>query len=257
MLKRTLRVTGLVLLLIAAATVVSADVVTLKNGQVHKGEIIAEEDGRLQIKLDNSGVRLWFPSDQIASREKASPAEAEGKEKNKVAKPSVDAPIGLDNDAAKAREMLDKIRQEQESSPPEFKNSTRRSKAKGSSKNQGAKKVKKKAHKPVDVPALIQTLRKGKSVVKGKPLYKVRNACIAIGKNGVDEAIPDLIQCLDHKSQLIQDAANDALKKITEEDFGFQSGHPRNVRLDAIKRWKDWHKNINKEEATKQLKSLF
>lgn len=173
MLKRTLCVTGLALLLIAAATVVSADVVTLKNGQVHKGEIIAEEDGRLQIKLDNSGVRLWFPSDQIASREKASPAEAEEKEENKVAKPSVGEPIGLDGDAAKAREMLDKIRQEQDNNPQKILNKSGRGRAKGSSKNQGAKKGKKKAHKPVDVPALIQTLRKGRSVVKGKPLYKV------------------------------------------------------------------------------------
>jgi HEAT repeat protein len=88
-------------------------------------------------------------------------------------------------------------------------------------------------------------------------IYDRLNACKKLGQVGATPAIPDLIHALDDKSSLIRKAANNSLKKITGQDFAYDSSAQRSVRLWTIERWEKWYNTVRKEEASEQLKSSF
>ncbi len=243
-----LALSALVLLFLGAfADPAYTDTVTLKSGQIHKGEIIAEEEERIQIKLERSGVRLWFSRDQISSYERTEPT-AEQKEKESTGNSSTDQ-LALDDDVARARKMLEKLREEQLKAPPV--NNKNKSKANNKSKKPVQQSVATQTVSAADVEAWVNTLR------KSGDLYKRRNACIHIGKADATEAIPDLIHALDDKESLVRRAANESLIKMTEQDFGFQPDAKRNVRVSIIEKWEDWYADVTKEEARGQLRSWF
>ena len=225
----------------------SADTLTLKSGQVHKGEITAEEEERIQIKLESSGVRLWFSRDQISSYERTKP-EVEEKDKENTGSSSTDQ-LALDDDVARARKMLEKLREEQLKAPPV--NNRNKSKANNKSKKPVKKPVATPTVSAADVEAWVNTLR------KSGDLYKRRNACIELGKTDATEAIPDLIHALDDKESLVRRAASESLVKMTEQDFGFQPDAKRNVRVSIIEKWEDWYAEVTKEESRGQLRSWF
>lgn len=96
------------------------DKIELKNGEAFEGKIIAEEDERIQLKLDESGARLWFSRDQISSVEKSSGDEDDSTPDDNKKAPA-DSP---DNDEARAQKLLDSLKKQrtadqQEMAPPE------------------------------------------------------------------------------------------------------------------------------------------
>jgi len=78
--KKTLLAAFLFFVVTVLSGSVRADVITMNNGQTHEGKITAEEQDRVQIKLGDSGVRLWFSRDQILSIEKTESEEDPEKE---------------------------------------------------------------------------------------------------------------------------------------------------------------------------------
>lgn len=239
------------LIVFASAAVIvsglaSADVITLKSGQTHTGTITAEEEERIQIKLEKSGVRLWFLRDQILSFEKTEPEEdsEEG-----MAQSDEESPVALADDVVRAQEMLEKMR-EQAKNPQYKKRKSRTSfpKPPPEPKPQAGATPTASAE---DIDALINTLRNDKNI------YARLNAAKTLGKVGATEAIPDLIHALDDKTPLIRKAANNSLIKITGQDFGYDSNAQRSVRLWAIDKWEDWYDEVKKKEAKEQLKSWF
>lgn len=232
---------------------VRADVITMNNGQIHEGKITAEEQDRVQIKLEDSGVRLWFSREHILSVEKAESDEDPEKEKAEP-ESNEETPIALDDDVARAREMLEKMREQAKSAPPVVKKKNHTSFTKSPPPSPTKTKAKPKA-KPTlsddEIDKLIHALRSGKDV------YVRLGACKKLGEFGATKAIPDLIHALDDETSLIRKAANQSLIKITDQDLGYNPNAQRSVRLWAIEKWEDWYDDIKKEEAKEQLKSLF
>jgi len=232
---------------------VRADVITMNNGQVHEGKITAEEQDRVQIKLEDSGVRLWFSRDQILSVEKTESDEDPEKEKAEP-ESNEETPIALDDDVARAKEMLDKMREQAKNEPPVIKKKNRTSSTKPPPPSSTKTKAKPKA-KPTlsddEIDKLIHALRSGKDV------YVRLGACKKLGEFGATEATPDLIQALYDETPLIRKAANESLIKITGQNFGYNPHAQGSVRDWAIKKWEDWYDDIKKKEAKEQLKSLF
>jgi hypothetical protein len=228
----------------------AADTLTLSSGQVYKGKITAEEEGRIQIKLESSGVRLWFSRDQILDFNKTNPEKPEDEEKAKP-KPTSDSPP-LDEDVARARALLEKMRAEQPDASKLKNNKKGRGKTTEKPQEEDAKpKVELVTYTDEEVDALIEKMRFAKSI------YDRRNACVELGKTGSMQAIPHLIHLLEHESPMMRKAGNDSLKQITKEDFGFDPVAKGNVRAWAIDKWKKWHKEIKDEDARSTLKSLF
>jgi hypothetical protein len=220
-----------------------ADVIKLKSGQTHKGAITAEEEDRVQLKLEGSGVRIWFQRDQIASLEKD--GKSEKKTENAAAKEEEENVEGLSEDMIRARELLKKLREQ----PAQ--NTTKKTSA---------------SNEPVpietttepvtstastdEVVALIETLRNGK-------FYDRLSACKKLGNLGAKESVKDLIHFLDDENVKIREECNDSLVKITGQDFGFKATAPRNVRLWAIDKWKDWYEEEQKKGSSFSLKWLW
>ena len=235
--------------IVVVSTSAGADIIKLKSGQVHEGEITAEEDKRVQLKLDSSGVRLWFMRDQILSIEKTAPDEEDEEDEDENAKPEGNDAPDLEDDAARARRLLEKMRNEASNAAKQKK------KYRTTFTKPPPEEVKKPTASPTvsetEIERLISRLRSSGGI------YARLNACKKLGQVGATSAIPDLIHALDDKSPLIRKAANTSLKKITGQDFAYDSASQRSVRLWAIERWEKWHNALKKEEASKQLKSFF
>ncbi len=229
---------------------VFADTITLTNGQTHQGEITAEEETRIQIKLETSGVRIWFSRDQIATIEKSAPEKRDEKEAKETRIPSKESSDeDVDDDVKRARELLEKWRSEprperrpKEEEKPQRKSLQRKKPAADLSAREG---------NPEEIDALVKTLMSTQA-------FHIRlNACKKLGEIGGERAVPHLIEALDDKAPGIRKAAIDALKKITGTDMNYNPKAPRPVRLDFIKEWKKWWKEKQDAEAMDQLKSLF
>ena len=249
--KNILKLALLFSVFIASTGSVVADSLTLNSGQIYKGEITAEEEERIQIKLENSGVRLWFSRDQILDFEKMSPEEPEDEEKTEP-DPVGDSSL-LDDDVARAQVLLKKMRAEQ---PDVLELNGKhkkpaRTKEKTQKKNSKPK-VKLVTYTDEEIDVLIEQLRNAKSI------YDRRTAGIELGKAEAVQAIPHLIHLLEDKAPpMMRKVANESLIKITKEDFGYNPLAKGNVRADAIKRWEKWYKGIKDEDAKKTLKSMF
>lgn len=85
------------------------DKIELKNGEAFEGNIIAEEEERIQLKLDSSGACLWFSRDQISSIEKSSDPEDDSTADDNKKAPA-DSP---DDDEARAQKLLDSLKKQQ------------------------------------------------------------------------------------------------------------------------------------------------
>ena len=231
--------------IVVVSTSAGADIIKLKNGQVHEGEITTEEDKRVQLKLDSSGVRLWFMRDQIVSIENTDPDEEDEDSEDESAESEEEA-SDLEDDATRARRLLEKMREEaSNATKPKKKYRTT------FTKPPPEKPTASPTISETEIESLITRLR------NSGDFYARLNACKKLGKVGATPAIPDLIHALDDKSPLLRKAANDSLKKITGQDFAYDSSAQRSVRLWAIERWEKWYKAVKKEEATEQLKSFF
>jgi hypothetical protein len=233
--------------MIVLAGSAGADSITLDNGQVYEGEITAEKEGRIQIKLKDSGVRLWFSRDKILDFEKTKPKKPEV-EKSQSSSVSESTP--LDDDVERAQALLDKMRAEQPETHKRKNNKNKRGKN-SDGENDKKPKVEIVTYSDEQVEALIQQMRFGKTI------YDKRNACIELGKTESMLAVQHLIAALDDDLLFMRKAANESLKQITKEDFGFDPTAKRNVRIWAQERWKDWHKKIKDEKAKETLKSYF
>ena len=246
-----LKIALLFFVLIAFTGSAAADSVTLNSGQNYEGEITVEEEGRIQIKLENSGVRLWFSRDQILDFEKTNPEKPGGEEKAETDQGDDSPP--LDDDVARAQELLKKMRAEQPDVPKLNGKNKKPAKTNKKPKNKNSKpKVELVTYTDEDIEALIEQLRNAKSI------YDRRSACIELGKAEAVQAIPHLIHLLkDKESPMMRKVANESLIKITKEDFGYNPIAKGNVRADAIKRWEKWYKGVKDEDAKSTLKSMF
>lgn len=248
-------ISGFILLAFAFIVITSsaaADTLKLNSGQVHKGTITAEEDDRIQIKLESSGVRLWFPRDQVLSfdkTERKEDGEAEEEDENGNSESGA-SQLGLEDDVERARQMLEELRQQQLNEPKKTRRRSRTTITKPPTKKG------KKQKGPItltdkQVDAQINILRNSHDI------YKRLDAIKKLGRGGVRESIPDLIHALDDETQLITSEASKSLIKITGQDFKFNSSHGRTLRLEAIERWKKWYKEIKDAGAKEDLKSWF
>ena len=248
--KNILKFALLFFIFIAPTGSARADSLTLNSGQIYEGKITAEEEGRIQIKLENSGVRLWFSREQVLDFEKTKPEEPEDEEKTEPA--PVDDSSLLDDDVARARALLKKMRAEQPDVPKLNGKNKKPAKTKKKPQNENSKpKVELVTHTDERIDALIEQMRNAKSI------YDRRTACIELGKAEAVQAIPHLIHLLKDESPMMRKVANKSLKKITKEDFGYNPLAKGNVRADAIKRWEKWYKGIKDADARKTLKAMF
>ncbi len=241
--------TLLAVALLAITGFATADTLTLKNGHIHHGKITAEEEGRIQIKLENSGVRLWFPRNQVLEFAVDEPAADE--EEQETRPEAYNSPAGLEDDVERARQMLEELRQQQLNTLPKKKK--RKSRA---TITKPPPKGKKKKGAPLvltneGVDGLIQILR------THHDFYKRLDAVKNLGRAGATQAIPDLIHALDDDVGLLRSEANKSLIKITGQNFGFKATDKRNVRLWAIEKWEDWYAAIKREKAKDDLGSWF
>jgi len=86
------------------------DRLELENGQVFEGEIIDEEDERVQLKLDGSGARLWFSRDQISSLQKSSPSDSDSAQEDQEDVEIAPA-AAPEDDEARAQKLLDRLKE--------------------------------------------------------------------------------------------------------------------------------------------------
>jgi hypothetical protein len=226
-------------LLAGVSSFADADIIKLKNGQEHEGTITVEEEKRIQLKLE-SGVRIWFQKDQIASTEKTAKKEPEKKEQSSEAAANTE---GVSDDVVRARELLKKLREQPQASAG-------KPIAPVTDSAPATEPVATAAPNQDEIQRLIEVLQKGQ-------YYDRLNACKKLGSLGAKDAIPHLIHYLDDEKFTIRDESNNSLKKITGQDFGFNSHDHRNVRLWAIDRWKQWYEGEKKKEGKSGLKSLW
>ncbi len=220
---------------------VHADVVKLKDGQAHQGTITAEEEERIQLKLEGNGARIWFQKDQIESIERDSEKEEEQKEeKGESPATSEDA----SDDITRARELLKKMREQPQA------NRLKQSSSPASTESNEASAATAPSGDSTEIQNLIEQLRKGN-------FYDRLNACKKLGELGAKEAIPDFIHFLDDENFTIRQESNKSLIKITGEDFGFNPSNKRELRVEAINRWNEWYKAEKKKESHLNLKSFW
>jgi hypothetical protein len=75
---------------------------------------------------------------------------------------------------------------------------------------------------------------------KHRDFYARLGAATALGQLKACDAVPDLIEALDDKDDLVRTAANDALMLITDQNFNFVPGMSRVERGRVQKKFKDW-----------------
>ncbi|RJP70936.1 MAG: HEAT repeat domain-containing protein [Candidatus Abyssobacteria bacterium SURF_17] len=242
------KITLMMAVMLCSATLSSlavADTITLKTGQKYEGDIIAEEEERIQLKMDGSGARVWFSRDQIASMAKAEPTATDNTSSGPEGS-SPDAAV-VDDEVERARELLNKMR-EQSKETPDKKEKTNTiptvltpEPAPGPAADAKTK---------TEVERLVEQVNTGKGAVR-------INACKRLGDLGSDEAVPHLIHFLDDDSYYVRDAANQSLIKITGQNFGFDSKASRSVRMEAVEKWEKWYKDEQKKEASSRFKSFW
>ena len=109
--------------------------------------------------------------------------------------------------------------------------------------------------KPIELATLYRALQ--------GPQYTLRAyAAIELGKYGDETSIPYLIDALSDESihegaEYIKPGmnttrywANESLKTLTKQDFGFVWDDPLDVRSEAISRWRNW--SLEKKQKTEQ-----
>jgi HEAT repeat protein len=221
-----------------------ADTVKLKSGQTYKGTITSEEEDRIQIKLEGSGARIWFARDQIVSLKKATPEQEAQEQSEDVDEEAGEQKEGVGDETLRAQELLDKLRNEVKD--PSLPKPKKRVAAKNTEPELDTATAAPGASE-AEIEGLINTMRTGE-------YYARLSATKRLGEIGGDQAIPHLIHQLDDEDQLLRQAANDALVKITGQNFGYKYTDNRSVRLQAIERWQKWYEQKQQREAEKEFK---
>ncbi|MBI4832557.1 MAG: HEAT repeat domain-containing protein [Candidatus Lindowbacteria bacterium] len=231
--------------LFSSSPVVNADTIKMKNGDTHQGKITAEEETRVQMKIEGSGARVWFMREQILSLEKDAPEGTPDAGNGTVADPPADtaAATGDGDDVTRAQELLEKMRQQPKDTPTTKKKLTNSAPEKESEQSTGSAPV----VPQTEIDALIEQLRKAQ-------YYDRLEACKKLGTLGAKDAIPHLIHTLDDEDYYLRKAANDSLIQITGQNFGYDAQAQRSVRVWAIEKWEKWYKEENKKESGSKFK---
>jgi len=82
---------------------------------------------------------------------------------------------------------------------------------------------------------------------KHKDFYARLGAATALGEIRSVDAVPDLIEKLGDKDDLVRTAAAEALHLITEQDFNFVSGLSKSERVRIQKKWRAWWRDHEAE----------
>jgi hypothetical protein len=90
-------------------------------------------------------------------------------------------------------------------------------------------------------PHLVDVLK------KHKDFYARLGAATALGEIQAVAAVPELIEALNDKDDLVRTAASEALHRITGQDFNFVSGLTKNERIRIQKKWRAWWKDHETE----------
>jgi hypothetical protein len=90
-------------------------------------------------------------------------------------------------------------------------------------------------------PDLVQVLE------KHKDFYARLGAATALGEIPAVDGVPALIEALADRDDLVRTAANEALKRITGQDFNFSSQMSKNERTRIQRQWKQWWKDNEPE----------
>jgi hypothetical protein len=232
-------------ILLAFPVLANADALKMKDGQIHKGVITAEEPGRVQLRLEGSGVRVWFSRDQILSIENV--GENQEEEGSSGQSTESEEPVA-DDEVARARELLRKIR-EQSSSP--------KKEAKEDKTSEPAKQALSAEPAVTTATQTDPEIEKQIGILRNGQIYAQLNACSRLAELNAEDAIPDLIHALDSDSYALRNAANRALIKITGKDFGFDPKQHRRSRAPFVEKWRDWNEAERRKEAKEQFKSLW
>jgi len=243
----------LALVTVAFPPLAICDVIKLKSGQTYKGLVTAEEKDRVQVKLEDTGTRIWFSRDQIESIEKSAAKEEPKKdESEKQADKQEDkqaaSPDAAADDVSRARELLKKMREQQSEEAANKKKDAHLTGSPSATEQDTA--VAPPPAEGSEVEKLIDTFRNGQ-------YYERLKASKRLGELKAKEAIPHMIHYLDDEDFGIRQTANQTLVQITGQDFGFNPKDRGSVRAAVIEKWKDWYNAQKKKEASSQLKSFW
>lgn len=198
------------------------DTITLTSGLIMEGDIIAEED--TQIKLRVKGRVMTFPRDSIESIEYGPDSTAPSQVKERKEQTEEE----LEETQKKVKAIKVKAR------PPEKKKKKEDEVLPAAAVDANASLV--VPDEPTEEEkALITQLREGPDK---------RGAARELGQRRALVAIPALIRALDDDSPYTRGEAMKALRDMTGKNFGFNpTQRNRSIRLEAIKRWQDWYED--------------
>lgn len=94
-------------------------------------------------------------------------------------------------------------------------------------------------------PDLIQVLE------KHKDFYARLGAATALGEIPAVDGVPALVEALADRDDLVRTAANEALKRMTGQDFNFSSQLSKNERTRIQRQWRQWWKD-NEDEIRRK-----
>ena len=88
-----------------------------------------------------------------------------------------------------------------------------------------------------------------RSMEKHRDFYVRLGAATALGQLQATDAMPNLIDALGDTDELVRTAANEAILKITKQDFGFAGGEVADKRRQVQDRIRDWWDEHGNEVA--------
>jgi len=99
-------------------------------------------------------------------------------------------------------------------------------------------------HNATPLTALLDTIENAENNTR----LKIR-AIVALGLRGEKAAVSTLLKLLTSADESVRDAAADALRKITGNDFGPKTGDTNEQVEKSLKKWEEWwNANKDKEE---------
>lgn len=205
-----------------------ADTIELTNGLKFEGKIIQETDHRVQMELETSGGRLWFPRSAVKSMKKI--------EK----RPLVRLPDEEEKarERRKAQQLLQKMQSGR--TPPA---GVAQSQKQQEEQQEDVETVQKD-----QVEALIEQLN--------DPEWSVAYQAVKeLGELKDERAVPVLIHTLRDNRTFVQRGAIDALRKITGQNFGFNPKSSLKAQESVIDLWLKWWEKRQKEQAKAKAKA--
>ena len=206
---------------------VAVDSLTLPSGLVLEGDISVENEHVVKIRVN--GRMMQFPRSSIASIEYG---------------PDSTAPSQVQKREEDSKEDLKEAQQ----------------KVKAIKIRRKAEKRKKKKKEPVQAAAVMTVFAAdGTLIIPDQPSEEEKKwldvlesgkdkigACRNLARLQSTYAIPSLIRALDDDGPYLRNAAGEALRNITQQNFGFKgTQRKRSIRGEAIKRWQRWYEKAS------------